>query len=253
MQWLKQSGIILGTALASAALTYKFSHTTPNNPAEANKTTAIETPKPMPLTLQAECLPDQTNLSATSNIAPASQKTQEAVELEQNESKALKTTVAETTAEIRESLTKTITQEVYKRIDRERQHVDSIRNFLDSQKAEDYNQVLRERYENEELDYDWAVQKEDQLYQLLDNDESLSHIAPLSVSCKSENCQIILPSNDQKEASEIFANFSTAATSSDGSNPQLSVSYFAEPGSGELTLYISDMGNNSLFEFRDEE
>lgn len=244
MRWIKQISIVFITAIASSILTYQFSLTIADKPAKVTQADVINTS--MLPTLQTECLHEQSTPAITST-SPIKRPTTTDIQ-EVNE--AINTEVGsalETTAIIERD----ITREIYARIEQERRHTEAIRSFLASQPAGDYNKVLQRRYENEEVNYDWAIQKEDQIHQILNNSEALSYIAPLDISCRSKNCQLIFPSNDQKQASELFEHFLNATqNNTEVGSPALTASYFSDSNNGELTLYISEVGNSSLYERR---
>jgi len=236
MQWAKQSSIILGTATFTAILTYQFSLATEDKHMEVSQT--AENTAPMVPTFQAECLPERASptITAIQTRPPDTTSNEEAA----------------SALETKEVLEKKITQEIYERVDEKRRHMDAMRNFLSSHAGGNYNEALQQQYESEEINYDWALQKEDQIYQILNSSEALSYIAPLDVSCRSQNCQVVLPRNDQAQAKELFDSFlnATKASAVDGS-PALTASYFSDLDSGELTFYISEAGNSSLFEQRE--
>ncbi|MFT7561022.1 MAG: hypothetical protein ACI93R_002947 [Flavobacteriales bacterium] len=100
-------------------------------------------------------------------------------------------------------------------------------------------QVLHDKFDTEEIDYDWATEYENQIYDLLATDNNLSQFGVDELVCKSSICRISLNSTGKYSNLEFSTRLIVAAMSSgleyNGSyseNSESSVIYLARESGG---------------------
>jgi len=99
--------------------------------------------------------------------------------------------------------------------------------------------VISKNYDSEPIDPEWARSKEDELLALLDNSKTLQNSAPLELSCKSQNCRLILSSHDESQSQSLYNAFREEALQGSDENKKQVISYFNNPDRGEIQIYLS--------------
>lgn len=138
--------------------------------------------------------------------------------------------------------------ENYQRLKQQDEQVDAFKKTLSGLGEQTPLEFVQSQYEAEELDYEWAYQKEENLLALFETHGDLNPFSPLKLNCKSKNCEIIMAVEDQTQADRIYRSFLRAATDRSPENPQQSVSYFSDPENGQLIMYVSKNGSSDLFD-----
>ena len=108
--------------------------------------------------------------------------------------------------------------------------------------------AVEQRFQNEQVNYQWASSTENNILELFENESDLNTLTPLNVTCKSVNCQIILPVTDQSEVNSLSDSFLKIATVSELGMENPSVSFIADESAGRLVFYVSENGNTALFQ-----
>ncbi|WP_075187074.1 hypothetical protein [Teredinibacter haidensis] len=143
-----------------------------------------------------------------------------------------------------------VNSRMYTQVSDGSQQIETFSSFIE--KAEKENkapmQLANERFEAEEIDYNWATSREDELFSMFDNHEALQDIAPLSVICKTKNCQVILATEGDQQANILSVKFSNAISTGTEETTSATVSYFVNRGTGELIFYLSEDSSSALFQ-----
>jgi len=116
--------------------------------------------------------------------------------------------------------------------------ISSFREFI-GRTGDSSLSVISDNYESEPVDPEWARSKEDELLALLDTSETLQNMAPLELSCKSQNCRLILSAHDGNQGESLYSTFKDEALRGSDENQRQVISYFSNPGSGEIHIYLS--------------
>ncbi|MGM8226657.1 hypothetical protein ACSV5M_08745 [Cellvibrio sp. ARAG 10.3] len=119
--------------------------------------------------------------------------------------------------------------------------INAFRNQLDKLKDASPLQHIQQRYTAEPVDYEWAIDKENAILTLFDTSENLHSFMPLDVSCKSKNCEIVLAAGDEQQTDFMYDALLKAVTSN-RNFPDQTVSYFADPATGQMIVYVSRNG-----------
>ncbi|WP_052691913.1 hypothetical protein [Teredinibacter purpureus] len=142
-----------------------------------------------------------------------------------------------------------MSDERYAQMERAHDQIERFSAFTDTARKDNLNplQVVNNRFEEEAVDYDWAANREDELFSMFDNQNELQNIAPLSVNCKTTNCKVVLAVESERQAEELSTLYSRSMLESEGAGMPLSVSHFFDSVSGELVFYLSDTEGAGLF------
>jgi len=108
--------------------------------------------------------------------------------------------------------------------------------------------TISKNYDSEPLDPEWARSKEDELLAILDTNETLQNTAPLELSCKSQNCRLILSAHDGNQGESLYSAFKNEALQGSDENQKQVISYFSNPDSGEIHIYLSKNTVTTLLE-----
>lgn len=108
-------------------------------------------------------------------------------------------------------------------------------------------QAVKREYQSQPVDYQWAMQKEEQLLSLFESQAALGKYAPLDVSCRSETCQVVMAAETAQQGKVIYDAFLKANNQESGEKTNTSVSYFNDPENGQLVMYTSKKGVQALF------
>lgn len=122
--------------------------------------------------------------------------------------------------------------------EKKQNEISSFRNFIE-RTGDGALSVISKNYNSESIDPAWARSKEDELLALLDNNETLRNIAPLDLSCKSQNCRLILSAHDGAQGESLYNAFKNEALQGSDENKKQVVSYFTDLDSGEIHIYLS--------------
>jgi hypothetical protein len=136
----------------------------------------------------------------------------------------------------------------YEQFEKQKKQIDQVRQFSENHGGSSPSLVLQDRYDAEPVDYGWAAQRETELLDLFGAAEGLDYAVPESLSCKSRNCQVVVPVSGERQASSVYGAFrkAVAQNSSDSESPV--VSYFSGPDNNELIMYVSRNGSSDLFD-----
>lgn len=110
--------------------------------------------------------------------------------------------------------------------------------------------VVSNNYDAEPIDLEWARSKEDELLALFNTNETLQNTAPLELSCKSQNCRLILSAHDGVQGESLYSAFKDEALQGSDDNKKQVISYFSNPDSNEIHIYLSKSTFNTLLEER---
>jgi|GEM_PF-2417818 len=99
--------------------------------------------------------------------------------------------------------------------------------------------AISKNYDSEPIDPEWARSKEDELLALLDANETLQNTAPLELSCKSQNCRLILSAHDENQGQSLYSAFRNEALQGSNENKKQVISYFNNLDRGEIYIYLS--------------
>lgn len=108
------------------------------------------------------------------------------------------------------------------------------------------NARLESRFYEEEWDRSWAASRESGIRDLFAANESLRGEDPL-VSCRSKNCQVVLPAATEEQGRTVSREFMQAAARADIGMKNKVVSFFPDVSRGRLVFYLSENGNTDLF------
>lgn len=125
--------------------------------------------------------------------------------------------------------------------------VKSFRENIAAIEGESPLQAVKREYQSQPVDYQWAIQKEEQLLSLFESQASLSKYAPLDVSCKSETCQVVMAAETAQQGKAIYDAFLNANNQQASGKTNTSISYFNDPENGQLVMYTSERGVQALF------
>lgn len=120
--------------------------------------------------------------------------------------------------------------------------IEKFRAALHSDDGESPVTMMQKRYEAEAVNYEWALDKETELLMLFDGPESAYAFKPLDVSCKSKNCQLIFAAGDEKQNQAMYMDLLKLVTEGNNAFPDQMLSYFSDPASGQLIIYLSEKG-----------
>lgn len=108
--------------------------------------------------------------------------------------------------------------------------------------------VISNNYDSEPLDPEWARSKEDELLAILDTNKTLQNTAPLELSCKSQNCRLILSAQDGNQGESLYSAFKNEVLQGSDENKKQVISYFNNPDNGEVHIYLSKNTVSTLLE-----
>jgi hypothetical protein len=107
---------------------------------------------------------------------------------------------------------------------------------------------IENRFYSEEWNQEWAGSQARKIRALFDANENLSGIAPLQVTCRSKNCQVVLAASNQEQVRTLSQKFMRAARNGDAGMKDEIVSFFPDTAAGSLVFYLSESGNTDLFQ-----
>jgi hypothetical protein len=110
------------------------------------------------------------------------------------------------------------------------------------------NARVEERFYSEELNRDWAGNREGNIRSLFLANDDLRGMAPAQVACRSKNCQVVMSVASDTQVQELTQKFMRVATRSDIGMEDKLVSYFPDVAAGRLVFYLSENHNLDLFE-----
>lgn len=108
--------------------------------------------------------------------------------------------------------------------------------------------VISNNYDSEPIEPEWARSKEDELLAILDTNETLHNTAPLELSCKSQNCRLILSAQDGIQGESLYIAFKNEVLQGSDENKKQVISYFSNPDNGEVHIYLSKNTVSTLLE-----
>lgn len=109
------------------------------------------------------------------------------------------------------------------------------------------NAKLENRFYQEEWNQEWAGSREKNIRTLLEADKELGGMSP-QITCRSKNCQVVLPASTQDQAQQLSAKFMQAATRADVGMKDKVVAFFPDISTGRVVFYLSENGNTDLFQ-----
>lgn len=110
------------------------------------------------------------------------------------------------------------------------------------------NARIENRFYSEEWNQQWAGDNERNIRTLFEADQDLRGIAPLQVTCRSKNCQVVLAASSQEQVRTLSEKFMQAARRGDVGMKDKIVSFFPDVSTGSLVFYLSENGNTDLFQ-----
>lgn len=129
--------------------------------------------------------------------------------------------------------------------EKKQNEIASFREFIEKTGSNSLG-VISKNYDSEPVDNEWAGSKENELLALLDTNETLQNIAPLEVSCKSQNCRLVLSARDENQGQSLYSAFKNEALKGSDENKRQLISYFSNPARGEIQIYLSKSNINAL-------
>jgi hypothetical protein len=99
--------------------------------------------------------------------------------------------------------------------------------------------VITKNYDSEPVDSEWARSKEDELLAIMDTNKTLQNVAPLELSCKSQNCRLVLSAHDENQSQSVYSAFKDGVLQGSEENKKQVISYFNSPERGEIHIYLS--------------
>jgi hypothetical protein len=108
--------------------------------------------------------------------------------------------------------------------------------------------VISKNYDSEPIDPEWARSKENELLAILDTNKTLQNTAPLELSCKSQNCRLILSAQDGNQGESLYSAFKNDALLGSDENKKQVISYFNNPDSDEIHIYLSKSTVSTLLD-----
>lgn len=116
----------------------------------------------------------------------------------------------------------------------------SILSFISSERKKgtsNISAVVERRFYQEEVDEKWASGKEKSISDRFENDKDLKGLYPLEVTCRSENCKVVLPIESQDRISSISNSLSGVKIDSTGEGSM--VYSFPDDVTNRLIVYVS--------------
>jgi hypothetical protein len=113
--------------------------------------------------------------------------------------------------------------------------------------ADSVNTKMENRFYAEDWNQAWAGSREQSIRALFETNTALDGMAPLQVTCRSKNCQVVLAATDPQQVRELARKFMQAATRGDVGMRDQVVSFFPDVAAGRLVFYLSENGNTDLF------
>lgn len=123
----------------------------------------------------------------------------------------------------------------------------SFREFIE-RKGDGVLSAISKNYDSEPIDPEWARSKEDELLALLETSETLQNSAPLELSCKSQNCRLILSVQDGNQGESLYNAFRNDALKGSDENKKQVISYFSNPNDKEIHIYLSQSTVSTLLD-----
>jgi hypothetical protein len=131
--------------------------------------------------------------------------------------------------------------------EKKQNEIASFREFIE-RTGDSSLSVISDNYDSEPIDPVWARSKEDELLALLDTNETLQNTTPLELSCKSQNCRLILSAHDGNQGESLYSAFKNEALQGSDENKKQVISYFSNPNSGEIHIYLSKSNVSALLD-----
>ena len=235
MDKLRHPVVILTAIVASSFASFQAGRLTAQNPASASSVNARDA---------------ITRNDNSSKAVPQNQNSKAVHTTQTSPEKIL--TDAPSSFDLAEPLASPSTDN-YKQAKKNHDYIQAFSSFLEEASQNNSSspeQKIQENFDSENIDYAWALDHENQLLSVFENQPTLNDISPLSVACKSKNCQIVVAINSVEQMNDLPGRLTTTLTSPgtemEMDNP--TVSYFLREDTLELVLYVSNEGNTSLFE-----
>jgi archaellin len=239
MKWILQSIIIISTSGLTAIITYEYTHSEYSlKNIENTKASSI-------IKNNHSCHFEKTPLDSTNSLSKKEPVLTSKI-ISNTTNSDLNSANDHNKSSISDLNEEEISHKIYQRIEAQQRHIKTMQTFAASQQG-NHNQILQGKFDNEEIDYAWSSTQEDKIYNLFDTNPLLNQISPNSVSCKSKNCQIVIPMNDPSQLNKLYSSIRESSIAIDNGQSYESLSYFIEPNSGQLTMYLSRPEHNNLF------
>lgn len=129
--------------------------------------------------------------------------------------------------------------------EKKQNEIASFREFIEKT-GDNSLSVISKNYDSEPINPEWAKSKENELLTLLGTNETLQNMAPLELSCKSQNCRLVLSAQDENQGQSLYSAFKNQALQGSDENKQQIISYFRNPDRGEIYIYLSKNTFNAL-------
>lgn len=133
--------------------------------------------------------------------------------------------------------------------EKKQNEVASFREFI-QRTGDSVLNVITKNYDSEPIDPEWARSKEDELLALLETSETLQNSAPLELSCKSQNCRLVLAVQDTDQGEFLYDAFKNDALKGSDENKKQAISYFSNPNDREIHIYLSKNTVNTLLDVK---
>jgi hypothetical protein len=131
--------------------------------------------------------------------------------------------------------------------EKKQNEISSFREFIE-RTGEKSLDIVSDNYASEPIDSVWAGSKEEELNAIFNSNEALQNSAPLELSCKSQNCRVILSAYDDDQAQSLYSAFKNEALKGNDENKNQIVSFFNDPKSSEIYIYLSKNTSRTLLD-----
>lgn len=233
--------VVVGAALASSLITYSLTH----------ESTGVEEPNRAPEVSGSSSeisnvgsSPEVSSISHEGCTPRASRTSDVDDSPDKAKSPGARGPEGETPAKAED-----IDEAIANRMKRQQKIKEDMRAFISSEREkgnENISAVVENRFYQEEVDEEWASDKESDLSDRFESDEELRGVHPLEITCRSENCKVVLPIESQKNISSISSRLTEKAV--DGEGKESTVYSFPDNATNRLVVYVSKKDGMGLIQ-----
>lgn len=141
-----------------------------------------------------------------------------------------------------------MSEELRDSIKKQESHINRLRSFSDGVAKDELSDNVSSQYQAERVDFEWAAQEESRLSSLFDNSGALSDYYPESISCRSSNCEIVVPLQSMDDESEVYQLVHEELIADDEEYSQSTITSISNNQRGTVSLYLSKNHENTLFD-----
>lgn len=137
--------------------------------------------------------------------------------------------------------------ELREQIKLQSENIAKVRKTISSVGVDKIASYVGRRYQQEHIDYAWAMPQQDRLTELFSSDKALFEFYPDDVSCRSDNCEIVIPLADGSRTGEIYRSVLKSLMEGDDRFRRSTLTYVKDSAQSRLIMYLSRGENSSLF------